>query len=85
VLSVAIIDKKFFNISLISYKRAVSTELSYSVKRVLAPSIYKGLSLRELRDFLFGCDVYFNAIKEHAVYRRIAVAALYIRDDVLYQ
>jgi hypothetical protein len=75
---VAIIGEESFNVSLVSRKRAASTELSYSVKRVLAPLIYKGLSLRELRDFLLSCDVYFNAIKEHAVHRRIAVAASYI-------
>jgi hypothetical protein len=75
---VAIIDKKFSNVSLISHKRAASTELSYSVKRALAPLIYKGLSLRELRDFLLSYNVYFNAIKEHVIHRRIAVIALYI-------
>jgi hypothetical protein len=52
-----------------SRKRAASTELSYSVKRVLAPPIYKGLSLRELRDFLLDYNVYFNMIKKHAVRR----------------
>jgi hypothetical protein len=54
---------------LISYKRAVSTELSHSIKRVLAPSIYKGISLRELRDFLLSYKVYFNAIKKQFTYR----------------
>jgi hypothetical protein len=68
---VTIIGEESSNVSLISRKRAASTELSYSVKRALAPPIYKGLSLRELRDFLLGCDVYFNAIKEHVVRRRI--------------
>jgi hypothetical protein len=75
---VTVIDKKFSNISLISRKRAASTELSYSIKRVLAFLIYKGLSLYELHDFLFNYNVYFNAIKEHMIYRRIAVVALYI-------
>jgi hypothetical protein len=75
---VAVIDKESSNVSLMSRKRAVFTELSYSVKRALAPSIYKGLSLRELRDFLLSCDVYFNAIKEHVIRRRIAVTASYI-------
>jgi hypothetical protein len=69
---VTIIGEESSDVSLISRKRAASIELSYSVKRALAPPIYKGLSLRELRDFLLGCDVYFNAIKEHAVRRRIA-------------
>jgi hypothetical protein len=66
-----------------SRKWAAFIELSYSVKRALAPLIYKGLSLRELRDFLLSCDVYFNAIKKHVIRRRIAVAALYIQDDAL--
>jgi hypothetical protein len=81
---VAVIDKKFFNVLLISRKQAASIELSYSIKRVLAPPIYKGLSLYELRDFLLSCNVYFNAIKEHTVHRRIAMAASYIWDDALY-
>jgi hypothetical protein len=50
--------------SLVSYKQAASTELSYSTKRALAPPIYKDTSLRELRDFLLSYEVYFNAIKE---------------------
>jgi hypothetical protein len=65
-------------ISLISHKRAASIEFSHSAKRVLIPPIYKGTSFHELRDFLLGYNVYFDAIKEYAVYRRIAVAALYI-------
>lgn len=69
--------------SLVSHKRAASTELSHSAKRALTPLIYRGLSLRELRNFLLGCDVYFNAIEEHASRRRITVATSYIRDDAL--
>jgi hypothetical protein len=80
---VAVTGEESSNVSLVSRKRAASTELSYSVKRALAPPIYKGLSLRELRDFLLSYDVYFNVIKEHAVRRRIAMAALYIQDDAL--
>jgi hypothetical protein len=80
---VAVTDEESSNVSLVSRKRAAFTKLSYNVKRALAPLIYKGLSLRELRDFLFNCDVYFNAIKEHIIRRRIAVTALYIRDDAL--
>lgn len=71
--------------SLVSHKRAASTELSHSAKRALAPPIYRGLSLRELRDYLLGCDVYFDAIEEYVIRRRIAVAASYIRDDALRQ
>jgi hypothetical protein len=80
---VTVIDKESFSALLISYKRATFTELSYNIKRALAPLIYKGLSLYELRDFLFNYNVYFNAIKEHVTYRRIAVVALYIRDNAL--
>jgi hypothetical protein len=75
---VAVINEESFNVSLVSHKRAAFTKLSYNAKRALALLIYKGLSLRELRDFLLNCDVYFNAIKEHVIYRRIAVIALYI-------
>jgi hypothetical protein len=55
--------------SLVSYKRAASAELSYSTKRALAPSTYKGTSLCELHDFLLGCEVYFDAIKEQLTRR----------------
>jgi hypothetical protein len=75
---VAVIDKKSFNISLISRKRAAFTELSYSVKRALVFLIYKSLSLYKLRDFLLSYNVYFNAIKEYIIYRRIAITMLYI-------
>jgi hypothetical protein len=50
--------------SLVSYKQAVSAELSHNTKRALAPPIYKGTSLRELHDFLLSYKVYFNAIKK---------------------
>jgi hypothetical protein len=69
VLSVAVTDKESSNVLLISRKRAASTELSYNVKRALASLIYKGLSLRELRDFLLSYNIYFNAIKEHIIHR----------------
>jgi ubiquinone biosynthesis protein COQ9 len=69
--------------SLVSYKQAAYAELSHSTKRALAPSIYKGTSLRELRDFLLSYEVYFNAIKEQLTRRRIIVTALYIRDKAL--
>jgi hypothetical protein len=80
---VAVTDKESSNVSLVSRKRAAFTELSYSAKRVLAPPIYKGLSLYKLRDFLFSCNVYFNTIKEYVIHRRIAVTVLYIQDDAL--
>jgi hypothetical protein len=69
--------------SLVSHKRAASAELSHSTKRALAPPIYKGMSLRELRDFLLSCEVYFDAIEEQLTRRRITVAVLYIRDKAL--
>jgi hypothetical protein len=67
-LSVAVIDEESVA-SFISHKRAASAELSYSTKRALAPSIYKGTSLRELRNFLLSYEVYFNAIKKHLIHR----------------
>jgi hypothetical protein len=70
---------------LISYKRAASTNLSYSIKRALAPSIYEGINLRELRDFLLGCKVYFDAVEEYEDRRRIVIAASYLRRDALRQ
>jgi hypothetical protein len=69
--------------SLVSHKRAASTELSHSTKRALAPPIHKGTSLRELHDFVLGCEVYFNAIKEQLTRRQIAVAVSYIREEAL--
>jgi hypothetical protein len=69
--------------SLVSHKRAASTELSHSTKRALAPPIYKGTSLRELRDFILSYKVYFNTIKEQLTRRRITVAVLYIREEAL--
>jgi hypothetical protein len=71
--------------SLISYKRAASTNLSYSIKCALAPSVYEGINLRELRDFLLGYKVYFDAVKEHKDCRRIVIAASYLRRDALRQ
>jgi hypothetical protein len=71
--------------SLISYKRAASTELSHSIKRALAPSTYKGTSLRELHDFILSYEVYFNAIEEQLTRRRITVAVLYIYEEALRQ
>jgi hypothetical protein len=67
----------------ISYKQAASAELSHSTKRALAPPTFKGTSLRELRDFLLGCEVYFDAIKKQSTRRRIAVAVSYIRKEAL--
>jgi hypothetical protein len=68
---------------LVGYKRVASTDLSYSAKRALAPSIYEGTNLRELRNFLLGCKVYFDAVEEHKDCRRIVIAASYLRRDAL--
>jgi hypothetical protein len=77
VLSVAIIGEESTSLYA-SYKRAASTKYSYSVKCALTPLIYRGTSLYKLHNFLLGCNVYFNIIKKHVVYRRIVIATLYI-------
>jgi hypothetical protein len=64
VSSIAITGEEFPTALFISYKQAVSAKLSHSTKRALAPPIYKGTSLRELRDFLLSYKVYFNMIKK---------------------
>jgi hypothetical protein len=70
---------------LVSYKRAASTNLPYSAKRALAPSVYEGTNLRELRDFLLGCEIYFDAVEEHKDRRRIVIATSYLRRNTLRQ
>ena len=52
-------------------------------RRAFPPPPYKGASLKELRDFLLGCEVFFGAVEEHDESRRIAVAASYLREDAL--
>jgi hypothetical protein len=42
----------------------MSTKLNYSIKHALAPPIYKGISLRELYNFILSYKVYFNTIKK---------------------
>jgi hypothetical protein len=71
----------------VSQKRPAFTDLSYSVnvKRALAPSMFKGKSLRELRDFVLSCGVYFDAHEEYEERRRIKIAASYLREEALYQ
>jgi hypothetical protein len=83
--SVAVTGEESPVASFISHKRAASAELSHSTKRALAPPTYKGTSLRELRDFLLGCEGYFDAIEEQSTRRRIAVAVSYIREEALRQ
>jgi hypothetical protein len=61
----------------------MSTKLSHSTKRALAPSIYKGTSLHELYDFILSYKVYFNTIKEQLTRRQIIVIILYIYKEAL--
>ena len=48
----------------VNYKRLALIELSGRSKRAIPPPIYKGANLRELRDFLLDCDVFFDAIEK---------------------
>jgi hypothetical protein len=67
--------------------RSVSTSASGGGghARALAPPVYTATSLGELRKHIQGAVVYFDAIGEHDVRRRIAVAASYCRDEALSQ
>jgi hypothetical protein len=49
----------------VNYKRVASTNLSYSAKRALAPPVYEGTNLRELRDFLLGYKICFDAAENY--------------------
>ena len=64
-------------------KRPASQDLSMRHRRAFPPPPYKGASLKELRDFLLSCEVFFGAVEEHDESRRIAVAASYLREDAL--
>ncbi|KAL2399170.1 hypothetical protein ABEF95_000260 [Exophiala dermatitidis] len=66
-------------------KRPASQELTMRHRRAFSPPTYRATSVRELRDFLLGCDVYFGAVEEHHDSRRIAIAASYLRDEALRQ
>jgi hypothetical protein len=46
----------------------------------MAPPVVKGTSLKELRDFQQGCEVFLDAVDEQDERRRIATAASYLRD-----
>jgi hypothetical protein len=78
----ALIDKELI---IISYKRSASIKLCSSLKRVYISPIYESMSLRELRDFLLGCEVYFDVIKKYKSRRRIIITALYLYKEALYQ
>jgi hypothetical protein len=54
--------------------------ISNASRKAMAPPIFKGTSLKELRDFQQGCEVFFDAIDERDIRRRIATAASYLRD-----
>ena len=64
-------------------KRPTSQNLSMRHRRAFPPPPYKGASLKELRDFLLGCEVFFSAVEEQDESRRIVVAASYLREDAL--
>ena len=51
-----------------------------AARKAMAPPIFRGSNLRELRDFQQGCEVFFDAIDEQNERRRIATAASYLRD-----
>ena len=51
-----------------------------SARRAMAPPMFKGASLRELRDFQQGYKVFFDAVDKQDTRRRIITAALYLRD-----
>jgi hypothetical protein len=52
-------------------------------RRAMAPPVFRGASLRELRDFQQSCEVFFDAIEEQSTRRRIALGASYLRDLAL--
>lgn len=54
-----------------------------AARRALAPPMFKGTSLKELREFQQGCEVYFDAVDEPGERRRIATAASCLRDLAL--
>ena len=59
---------------------AAPTHITPGARRAQAPPLFKGTSLKELRDFQQGCEVFFDAIDELDPRRRIATAASYLRD-----
>ena len=61
----------------------VGTVGSGVARRAIPPPVFRGLSLRELRDYQQGCEVYFDGIEEYNIRRRIAIAASYLRDLAL--
>ena len=64
-------------------KRPASQDLTARHRRASPPPAYRGASLRELRDFLLGCEVYFGAEEEYDESRRVKIAASYLRDEAL--
>jgi hypothetical protein len=68
-------------------QRAKTVKILGALMRGHSPGggIYEGTSLRELRDFLLGCEVYFEVIEEYESRRRIAIVASYLRKEALRQ
>jgi hypothetical protein len=54
-----------------------------AVRRVLVLLMFKGTSLKELREFQQDCEVYFDVVDEPNKRRRIATAASYLRELTL--
>jgi hypothetical protein len=54
-----------------------------AARRALALLMFKGTSLKELREFQQGCEVYFDAVDKPNKRRRIATAASYLQELVL--
>lgn len=73
------------DLSFTTRKRAASSEQPARARRALPPPVYQGANLRELREFLQGCAVYFAAVEEDDERRRIALAASYLRGEALRQ
>jgi hypothetical protein len=59
---------------------APSESASRAARRAMPPPVFRGTSLRELRDFQQGCEVFFDGIDEPDTRRRIMTAASYLRD-----
>lgn len=69
----------------IGSKRSADDSILSRHRRAFPPPSYRGASIKELRDFLLGCDVYFGAVDEYDETRKVAIAASYLRDEALRQ
>src|ERR1700742_851907 len=52
-------------------KRPASQDLTTRHRRAFPPPPYRGASVKDLRDFLLGCNVYFGAVEEYDERRRV--------------